>query len=47
MFSEIHDNIFLPLGIKNFVELEAELSMREFEFKVFNRSDPVLPVHKK
>ena len=46
MIPEIHGNVYLVLGVKNIVELEAELSMRELKFKFLNRSVPVFPIHK-
>ena len=44
MFSEKDDNVDLVLGVKNFVGLEWEISMREPNFKLFNRAVPNLPV---
>ena len=32
MFYEIHDNVDLVLGVKNFMELEGEISMRELTY---------------
>ena len=46
MASEIHDNVDLVLGVKNFVELEGEISMRELTFKFLNSVIPIFPVHK-
>ena len=46
MVSEIHDNVYLVSGFKNFVELEAEISRKELVFKLLNRSVLVLLVHK-
>ena len=40
--SEIHDNVDLVLGVKNFVELE-EISIREMPFKFLNKAVPILP----
>ena len=36
MVSEIHDNVDLVLRVKDFVELEGEISMRELTFKFLN-----------
>ena len=47
MVSEIHDNVNLILGVKNVIELEAEINMRELKFKFLNRSVSVFPVHTK
>ena len=33
MVSEIHDNVNLVLGVKTFMELDGEISMRELTFK--------------
>ena len=44
--SELHDNVDLVLGVKNFIELEAELSKRELKLKFLNRSVSIFPVHK-
>ena len=38
MVSEMHDNVDLVLGVKNFVESEGEISMREPTFKFLNRA---------
>ena len=46
MISKIHFNINWVLGIKNFVEIESELGMRELKFKFLNRSVLLFPVHK-
>ena len=46
MGSETHDNLDLVLGAKTFVELEAELNMRELKFKFLNRKALVFPVLK-
>ena len=43
MVYEIHDNIDLVLGVKYFIELGAEISMR---VKFLNRSVPVFTVLK-
>ena len=45
MVSKAHENIDLILVVKNFVELEVELSMRELKFKCLKRSVPIFPVH--
>ena len=45
MVSEIHDNVDLVLGVKNFVKL-GEISMRELNFKFLNRVVPIFPVKK-
>ena len=42
----IHDNEELVSGVKIFVKLEGEISMRELSFKFLNRKMPVFPVHK-
>ena len=46
MVSEIPINVGFILDVKNFVELEAEICMRELKFKFLNRSFPVFPVLK-
>ena len=47
MVSEIHDNVNLVLGVKNFVELEGEISIRELTFKFLNRAVPIFQYAKK
>ena len=47
LVSEIHDKVDLVLGVKTFVELEAEISMRDLPFKFLKRAVPILLVHKK
>ena len=47
MFSEIHSNLDSALGVKNFVEWEAELSMEQLKLMFLYRSVPVFPVHEK
>ena len=37
MVSEIYDNVDVVLGVKTFVELEAEICMREPKFKSLNK----------
>ena len=37
---DIHDNVNLVLGVKIFLEMEAEISMRQLKFKFLN--GPVL-----
>ena len=39
--SEIHENIYLVLGIKNLFELEGVINSRDCCFKFFNRSVPI------
>ena len=46
MVSEIHDNVDLVAGVKNFVEIEGEISMRELILKFLNRAVLIFPVHK-
>ena len=46
MISEIDDNVDLVLGVKTFVSLEGEISMRDLAFKFLNRVVPIFPVHK-
>ena len=46
MVSEIYDSIDFVLDVKNVVELEAEISMRDLKFKSLNRAVPVFPLHK-
>ena len=46
MVSEIHDEVDLVLSVKNFVEVDADLSMKELKFMFLNRSFPVFPTHK-
>ena len=43
---EIHNNIYLDLGVKNFIEYKAELNMRYLKFKFLNRSIPVFSLNK-
>ena len=40
MVSEIHNNVDLVLGIKTFLELEGEISMRGLILKFLNRANP-------
>ena len=44
MVSEIHENVDLVLGFKNFVEVDAEMCLRELKFKFLKRSLPIFPV---
>ena len=46
MICKLHDNVDLVLGVTNFVELEAELSMRELKFKCLNRPVSMFPANK-
>ena len=46
MFSDIYDNVDLLPGVKTFIELEADISIRELQFKFLNRSVPAFAVHK-
>ena len=46
MVSEIHHNVELIFSVKNLIELEADLSLRELKFKSLNRSVPVFPLNK-
>ena len=39
--SEIHENVYLVLGIKNVFELEGVISSRDYCFKFLNRSIPI------
>ena len=43
MVSEIHENVDLVLGIKNFFELEGVINSRDCCFKFVNRSVPIYP----
>ena len=45
VLSEIHEHGDLDLGVENFVELGAEISIRELKFKFLKRSVLVLTVH--
>ena len=47
MVSETHKNVDLILGIKNIVEFEALIIMRELKFKFINRSVPYFLYTKK
>ena len=47
MVSKIHDRGDLVLGAKNYIELEAELNMRDIKFLLLYRSVDVFPVHKR
>ena len=47
MVSETHDNVDLVLGVKNCVELEGEISMRELTFKFLIKEVPIFLVCKK
>ena len=40
LVSEIHDNVFLVLGMKNVFELEGVIDMWDSSFKFLNRSIP-------
>ena len=46
IISEIHDSVYLVLGVKNFVELEGEIRLRDITFKLLNRAVPIFPIHK-
>ena len=43
LVSEIHENVDLPLGIKNIFELEGVINSRYCCFKFLNRSLPIFP----
>ena len=44
--SEIYSNADVVLGVKNFVELEGEISMRDQTFKFLDRAVPFFHIHK-
>ena len=39
--TETHENVDLVLGVKIFIEFEAQLRMRDLKFRFLNRSIPV------
>ena len=41
LVSEIHENVDLVLGIKNVIELEGVINLRDCCFKFLNRSVPI------
>ena len=43
LVSEIHENVYLVLGIKNIFELEGVINMWDCCFKFLNRSLPIFP----
>ena len=43
LVSEIHENVYLVLGIKNVFELEGVINSRDCCFKFLNRSVPISP----
>ena len=43
MVSEIHENVYLVLGIKKVLELEGVINSRDCCFKFLNRSVPIFP----
>ena len=44
LVSEIHDNVYLVMGMKNIFELEGVIDSRESCFSFLNRSIPFFPV---
>ena len=46
MVSETHINVGVILGLKTFVELGAEFSVRESKVKLLSRLPSVIPVHR-
>ena len=46
LVSEIHENVYLVLGIKNVFELEGVINSRDYCFKFLNRSVPIYPKKK-
>ena len=43
LVSEIHENVYLVLGIKNIFELEGVINSWDFCFQFLNRSLPIYP----
>ena len=43
LVSEIHENVYLVLGIKNVFELEGVINLRDCRFEFLNRSVPIYP----
>ena len=43
LVSEIHENVYLVLGIKNVFELEGVINSRDCCFKFLNRMVPIFP----
>ena len=46
LVSEIHDNVYLVMGMKNIFELEGVIDSRESYFSFLSRSIPFFPVTK-
>ena len=43
LVSEIHENVDLVLGIKNVIELEGVINLKDCQFEFLNRSVPIYP----
>ena len=46
MVSEIHDSVNLVPGVKNFVELEGEISMRKLNFTLLKTAASIIHVRR-